>query len=352
MPANNINNGPWVIAKSSVIGRSHIISGIPCQDAHRVSLLNTNPSWGVVAVSDGAGSCSNSHLGSERVTETCVNLFTELLIRQGWSEGKPLPGEGEWRMLALAELQKVTGDLKSYSETLGVELHSLSATVIVMIFGPDAILLAHVGDGRAAGQNADGNWKALLTPYRGDEANVTVFITSNIWREDRINSCIGTEVFIQPFRAFAVMSDGCEMASFSLTHFNEKSQRYDPLNEPYAPFFDPNVAALYALDRQGKTEKEIDLLWHKLLTDGTQRFSDEPDDKTMVLAVNRNLFDIEPTAQEVLPESDSVCSADKKRNLKTADLQNEKPKSDRSVNWSKSSRMKKRRGRAWKPCYR
>lgn len=293
-----MNTSPsWVIARGSVIGRGHVANGTPCQDANAIKLLPDNPAWGVAAVSDGAGSCENSHLGSERVVETCTALFSDLLVEQGWAVGKPLPSKEEWKTLAQSTLIAVVEDLKSYSEAKEVSFHSLSATVIVVVFGPGVILLAHVGDGRAAGQRADGTWKALLTPYRGEEANVTIFLTSNIWAKEKIDASIGTEVFTEPFRAFAIMTDGCEMSTFTLTRYDEAKGNYESLNEPYAPFFDPNVSALIALHNQGRTEEEINNLWCNLLTKGTQRLADEPDDKTMILAVDKNFSNIEAAQQ-------------------------------------------------------
>lgn len=316
MLAKNIAISPWVVARGSVIGRSHVANGTPCQDANDIKLLPQNLAWGVAAVSDGAGSCLNSHKGSARIVETAINFFTDLLIEQGWSKGKPLPSDQEWTSLAQSTLKAVADDLKCYSEIQKIDFHSLSATAIVVVFGPEAILLAHIGDGRAAGQKADGTWQALLTPYRGEEANVTVFITSNIWKEDKINSFIGTYVFKQSFKAFAIMSDGCEMSTFTLTRHDEVSGCYESLNEPYAPFFDPNVAALMALHKQGRTEEEINSLWCNLLNNGTQRLADEPDDKTMILVVNQKLLQLKSLEQEVLSHPDMQSSVKSARKIK------------------------------------
>lgn len=309
--ANPAISSPWLAAHASVIGRGHISRNLPCQDSHTWYVLPEQPAWGVAVVSDGAGSCAHSDKGSARVAQTASQLFANLLRAQDWATTATLPTAADWTVLARQTLRAVADDLRAYAQSLNLELRDLSATVIVVVFGPLGLLVAHIGDGRAAGQLPNGQWQALLEPYRGEEANVTVFITSSIWAPEKIASYVGATVFPYPFRAFALLSDGCEMATFLLSVRNEETQQFDALNQPYAPFFDPNVAALLRLHQQGKTTTQINSLWAKLLTDGVQRLADETDDKTLILAVNLGLAaeaeEIE-TATITQPETMAVRS--------------------------------------------
>ncbi|QIX62724.1 protein phosphatase 2C domain-containing protein [Hymenobacter sp. BT18] len=287
---------PWLVAKGSVIGQGHIKHGLPCQDANALQLLPENPAWGVAVVSDGAGSCANSDRGSARIAVKASQLFCDLIRQQGWADGKQLPNATAWASMAQDTLKKVVDDLRYYAESQSLDFHSLSATIIVVVFGPQGLLVTNVGDGRAAAQRPDGSWQAIMTPYRGEEVNATVFLTSNIWGADRVEQFVGANVFNGTFRAFALLSDGCEMATFALSRFDEQANRYEALNEPYPPFFDPNVKALIGLHKQGKTAAEINQLWEQLLKSGTQRLADEPDDKTIILAVNLDLVGTVGTA--------------------------------------------------------
>jgi hypothetical protein len=245
----------------------------------------------VAVVSDGAGSCANSDKGSARIVAKASQEFCDLIQQQGWAEGKALPDTDTWASIAQDTLKRVVDDLRYYADSQSLDFHSLSATIIVVVFGPTGLLVANVGDGRAAAQQPNGNWQAIMTPYRGEEVNATVFLTSNIWGADRVEQFVGADVYRGTFRAFALLSDGCEMASFALSRFDEEANRYEALNEPYPPFFDPNVKALIGLHKQGKTATEINQLWEQLLKSGTQRLADEPDDKTIILAVNLGMVD-------------------------------------------------------------
>lgn len=301
--------GHWLAARGSVIGQGHIKHGLPCQDANGWFLLPENLAWGVAVVSDGAGSCANSNLGSARIVSKAGSLFLDLLQQQGWASGKELPDLESWTDMARTILRTVVADLRYYADSESLDFYSLSATVIVVIFGPKGLLVTNVGDGRAAAQRQDGSWQAIMTPFRGEEVNATVFLTSSIWAPEKADHFIGSSVHPGSFRAFALLSDGCEMATFALSKFDEAANRYESLNEPYPPFFNPNVAALIGLHKQGKTEDEINRLWEQLLTNGIQRLADEPDDKTIILAVNLTLVDVPLSATPALTSEISTTSA-------------------------------------------
>ena len=277
---------PWIAAHASVRGKGHVESGLPCQDDHNWAPLPEHPSWGVAVVSDGAGSAANSDRGSKRVVETATAMFTALLREQQWANGQSLPEAEAWTTMARRTLRAIADDLTVFSEQETLPLRSLSATLIVVIFGPTGLLATHVGDGRAAGRRySDGGWQPLIEPYHGEEANVTVFLTSDIWESDAMGTYVGASVFPEPFDAFALLSDGCEMATFSLSRLNEETGLKQETNQPHPPFFNPNVEALRAMHAQGLSAPEINGLWHSLLHDGVPRLAHESDDKTMIVAV-------------------------------------------------------------------
>lgn len=275
----------WAVAKASVIGRGHVTQNLPCQDAHGWFPLPGASGWGVAVVSDGAGSCENSQLGSEQVVNLAGWKFTALLNENGWATGQPLPTAADWQTLALDGFREVAEHLRHYAEENQIAYRSLGATAIVAVFGPTGLLLAHIGDGRAAGQNPDGEWLPLLIPFRGEEANSTVFITSRPWLATD-GRYLGSGVFDFPMRAFALLSDGCEMATFQLSAFDAATGLHQPMNQPFRPVFDSAAAQLLALHQQGLPSIEIDRLWAHYLTAGTEKLANETDDKTWLLALN------------------------------------------------------------------
>jgi hypothetical protein len=69
----------------------------------------------------------------------------------------------------------------------------------------------------------------------------------------------------------------------NLHRFNEETQLYEKLNNPYPKFFNPNITILRELALSGKSSEEIDDLWLKFLHNGNSKFESEIDDKTLIL---------------------------------------------------------------------
>ncbi|MBK7438376.1 MAG: protein phosphatase 2C domain-containing protein [Saprospiraceae bacterium] len=50
-----------------------------------------------------------------------------------------------------------------------------------MCFSKSGLICSHIGDGRAGYQDNENTWHSVLEPFKGEEANQTIFITSDIW---------------------------------------------------------------------------------------------------------------------------------------------------------------------------
>lgn len=279
---NQEEKSPWVLAYASVIGNGHIQSGIPCQDSTAHHQINKD--WGVAVVCDGAGSAAQSHIGSDFVARNTAHCLEEVIQRCAWSPSQ-LPDEQTWRKEAQRALQLVMQRLMQFAEKREIPLPQLACTVLATLYCEGALLSVHIGDGRAAYSDAPGQWKALIAPYRGNEANETVFITSRIWNPAGIEEYIESSVTTGPIRAFALMSDGCEKAAFEVNIFDPKTKKYSDPNRPFPRFFEPNVPGLRQLHKEQKSQAEINTLWSGFLTAGTKQFKHEIDDKSMILAV-------------------------------------------------------------------
>lgn len=275
-------NTNWVTAYASAIGNGHILQNIPCQDNCAHKKLDNSP-WGIAVVCDGAGSAAHSHIGSDFVARNVVHCYEEILARCQWTSPETLPSPEQWREEALKALQIVMQRLVEFAKNNDHKVPDLACTVVSVIYSPFAILLAHIGDGR--GTYFDGEWKTLFTPYRGNEANQTVFITSGIWNKEGVDEYIKTDIIKADIQGYALLSDGCEKGSFEVNIYDEATATYKDLNRPFPRFFEPNRLGLLQLHKEGKTQDEINTLWKGFLLEGNKAFKHETDDKTMILGV-------------------------------------------------------------------
>ncbi len=276
------NDFKWGVAYASVIGNSHIGEGLPCQDA---CLLKFENGYGIAIVSDGAGSCTNSHIGSGKVCSYTHTHLRELVEKEQWAVNKHLPSIEGWKEFGLETLFKVKTDLVELSIQEDIDFKSLSCTLMAVVFFSHGLLLAQIGDGRG-GYHKDGIWKGLFTPSKGEFANETVFITSQIWEPELMDRYINFTVIDAPVDAFCLLTDGCERAAFQINLFDEAKETYYDPNLPYPNFFNPLVGTLKGLIESKQTQTEINDLWASFLTNGNPKFEIETDDKTMILAVN------------------------------------------------------------------
>ena len=274
--------GEWVIVGASVIGKDHIRLGKPCQDSFHYELLRNG--WGIAIVADGAGSAQNSHLGSAFVAkEAARRYFGDLIVKQGWYMGKNIPSEEEWQELANNKWKEVRGDLEGYAKREDLDAKSLACTAIVAVFSPTTILVTHIGDGRAGYRNDKEEWKPLIKPYKGEEANSTIFLTSISWREES-PKYIESKIINDQITAFTLMSDGCEKHAFECSKVDADGNWSDP-NLPYSRFFESLANNLLQMKTKGINPKVMHEKWETFLESGTEGLENEADDKTLILGV-------------------------------------------------------------------
>ncbi|MDR1348072.1 MAG: protein phosphatase 2C domain-containing protein [Prevotellaceae bacterium] len=277
----------WIVVGASVIGNGHISQKLPCQDSHKYEYLGEG--WGIAVTSDGAGSAQNSHIGSKIVAERALFHFKDLIIRRNWIKKSELPTEMEWSQICFATLKLVRNDMEMFAKQKNIELKSLYATVIVVIHTPDGILATHIGDGRAGYKNEKGEWKALITPHKGEEANQTIFVPSDFWDIPayKMSGVLVPESIVvaeKPF-AFTLMSDGCESTAWLYNQQDEKTGKFFDPNKPYPNFFNPLSETLQSFRNDKIDEKERAEKWGNFIESGNASFKKETDDKTMILGV-------------------------------------------------------------------
>jgi hypothetical protein len=277
----------WIVVGASVTGKGHIATQTPCQDSHKYEYLGDG--WGIAVISDGAGSAANSHIGSKIVAERTVTHFKNLITGRNWIKKNELPTEMEWAQIAFATLKTVRGDMAAFAKKQNIELKSLYATAIAVIHTPEGILATHIGDGRAGYKNEKGEWKALIIPHKGEEANQTIFVPSDFWDIPayKMSGVLVPESVVikeKPF-AFTLMSDGCETTSWLYNQHDEKTGRFFDPNKPYPNFFNPLDETLQSFRKDEINEQERADKWKKFIESGNPSFVKETDDKTMILGV-------------------------------------------------------------------
>jgi hypothetical protein len=282
-----IDADEWIAVGASVTGNGHIAMNLPCQDSHKYEYWGNG--WGIAIVSDGAGSALNSHIGSKLVTHRGTVHFKTLAEREGWIQNSKLPGDIDWFRHSYSTLKLIRNEVERFANEKNYPLKSLSATVIVLIHSPYGILTVHVGDGRAGYKNENGEWKALITPHKGEEANQTVFLTSEFWNIPNYTMSgvlvpESTIVREKPF-AFTLMSDGCENTAWQYYQKNMQTGYYYDPNKPHPAFFNSLETTLQSYRNENVDLKERKNSWKNFIESGNRSFVKEQDDKTMVLGV-------------------------------------------------------------------
>ncbi len=277
----------WLVTGASVGGTVARARRKPMQDA--CAAIATDAGELLLAVADGAGS---ARLGGEGArAAVCYGLWTLRCATLGGSALAdaldPEVNADAWATTAHRMLRAVRWGVIAEARRLRGRRDEVACTLTLVYASSMGVLLAQIGDGRCAVQRHDGRWEALNAPQHGSYAGETCFVTSPDWRRNAHSMLAGRRV--GDIRALAVMTDGCERTAYECLGYDETSSRYVPRNVPYAPFLSPNVAAVRASLEGGAAEPlQVAARWAAFLRDGTPELPalrDEPDDKTMVLAV-------------------------------------------------------------------
>ncbi|MCE9191222.1 protein phosphatase 2C domain-containing protein [Phocaeicola vulgatus] len=318
------SSGGYIVG-FSIQGRSHMMSGIPCQDYHVFEDLKDG--WLLAVTSDGAGSAREAARGSKANCELALRLVKQLLSEKKWKERNYFPTEKEWyieiknvfevmqaiimRSAAsqadkqeklLSTLQEdykyahadkrdeIYQQLEDLKEKMKEPLESrdFNATIILLLISPQGMMAAHIGDGRMGYLSKEGTWKSLITPHKGDEASSTVFIPNNWNRQLNVPAFTMSDVYLPDTcvikelpKAFVLMSDGCESFSWTCKVYDKVRNFYYDRNLPYENFFNPLIDQLGAIeDKDERINEMIDII--NIGTTGGKR---ELDDRTMLLGV-------------------------------------------------------------------
>lgn len=272
----------WVALGASVIGRSHLLTATPCQDAHHRAWLNDH--WGLAIVCDGAGSAQAAECGSRLITSRLgPHCSRRLLAGRPWFRSGQLPDERAWRSMSVELVMRIRRRLIRFAHIHDLAPTALHSTLILLLYSRNGALLVHVGDGRAAVRDHVGEWSAAMRPFRGEEAGTTVFVTSPITR--RIDEVIESRVIPGPLTGFALMSDGVENAAFLCSRMDAHSNRWSDPNLPHSPVLEPLWQQVAWNSDDPARLAHNDFRLARFLLNGNRALRTEQDDRTLVLGV-------------------------------------------------------------------
>ncbi|MFY0606383.1 MAG: protein phosphatase 2C domain-containing protein [Cyclobacteriaceae bacterium] len=256
---------------TSIKGSYHYEDGTPCQDAHAYGQYKN---WNFTIVSDGAGSCPKSHLGSriaveesKRLTKLLINRYPDLAF-----------DHRKWALLSSSVFEKVRNRLKRTARKRNLKFEDLSCTLILIIHNEEKLYISHIGDGRA-GAKINNKWKSILDPVEGESSGSTCFLTTSFWKEP---GYFQSRIFDGHICSVVAMSDGCERAVWLIDRFDEKVNRYEKVNQPFGEFLDYCVDAIL-VPFSSKNEQLLQV-FSDFVKEGNQVLKNEPDDRTMVLS--------------------------------------------------------------------
>ncbi len=248
----------WKCLFDSVSGTSHLETGTPCQDSCRVIEFDSRSGPVLVlACSDGAGSASHSHEGSQLVCDTLVEI-----VEQEWNINSEID-----RVRIVEWLVRLRERIEHRALQLEVPTRQLASTVLLAIITPTASSFAQIGDGAIA-LCVNGIYGPVFWPQSGEYASTTNFLTQNDF-----DAVLEFHRHVGRIDEVAVFTDGLERL---ILRFAETTV--------HAPFLEPLMAIL----RQAtSSETYIEPLRQFL---GSAEINERTnDDKTLILATRMQL---------------------------------------------------------------
>lgn len=276
-------NEPNVIG-ISYRGDSHIKSNSYCQDYHYFEKLNTH--WNLAVVSDGAGSAKHSDEGSRAVCAAFSFYIKKMIETDTRFNNGDILDSKTWDIEFKGMLARFQNELRKNLVRDDMPFESFAATIIILLFSSKGFMIAHVGDGRA-GVKVNGEWRSIMSPHKGEEANQTIFSTSKYFGEKYMPNLKMSNVYVPetnsfqiPLEAFVLMSDGCENGAwmtYQRINLPNGDFKVEDVNKPRSNSLD-NCLQILDLPIDYRQEAIIDYI-----TESSNAFKNEPDDKTILI---------------------------------------------------------------------
>ena len=268
-----ITTESWCIAGASVIGRGHKILG-PCrQDAFKINELN---GWYIMAVADGAGSHTLSHVGSNLIVNSAIVAMKNRV------ESIDLASHDEEfaknsREIIFDGINDAHKSILIESKNRDVDIKDFGSTLLLIAYlpfensleGGGIIHVAHVGDGIIAAV-LDEDFEMLSDPDVGEDGG-TVFLTSVPYIEDQQRS-----PWINRVKTYYVKKKVDQIIALT----DGLSEDFYPYEKCLPDFLKKVRGILIEIDEMDVEEHLINLL--------NQEKRANFDDKTLAIIYNKN----------------------------------------------------------------
>lgn len=262
----------WNLLSASVTGTSHVRNNLPCQDAHRWTLMQNGdpnashnprgPHTLLIATADGAGSADRSQAGAACAVEVALAFL------EGALTALVPEDEAGWERLLTEAFKQARAAVFALADAECLPARAFACTLTLVIANDDWLVTGQIGDGVVVAQTLSGELITVAPPQRGEYANETHFLIA----DDALNNFDGRiyrqHESIEALTALAVMTDGLLRLALDVTD-----------HRPHAPFFNPllNFAAHHPDPKEAR-----DQLCSFLDSPRVNARTD--DDKTLVLA--------------------------------------------------------------------
>ncbi len=141
----------------SIRGKSHIESGIVCQDSNKVVELTSGFYMGIVA--DGIGSAAHSDIGSDLAVRSLYSYCDDHIFQS--------MTESEIENVLLEGYTHALEQIEKYVKEHNEEISEYDTTLSAVIYDGKTVIYGHAGDGGIVIRCHDGNIKPITKRQKG-----------------------------------------------------------------------------------------------------------------------------------------------------------------------------------------
>jgi hypothetical protein len=245
----------WRYAAASALGTSHETAGTDCQDAHALQFVSDLGVF-VGVVSDGAGSASQSKIGSHCACDIALARIAATDPRLLFTNS-----------LATEVLERIRIELQQRADDAGTAIREFACTLLVAIIGSEKAAFWQIGDGAICFRERDADrFGFAFWPEKGDYANITFFVTDQAAQRH-----LEFDVLSGQIAEVAMFTDGLERLALDFVN-----------GEAHTAFFSGLFPAVRALREDGYSAHLSSQIHGFLSSERVNKRTD--DDKTLLLA--------------------------------------------------------------------
>lgn len=248
----------WNCIGQSVVGTSHMSSGLGCDDALHYNITETiqpNDTL-IVCVCDGAGSAEYGALAAETVATRMATLLTEQITG----------GSQLTENLIHSTAVTIRQELAAMAHENETDITEYACTLLGAILHPEISAFFQIGDGAIIRHDINDNYVPVWWPDNGEYLNTTNFLI-----DDPELTNLKISVTETQQTQIAIFTDGLQMLALN----NEQRTGHTPF---FAGLF-PSVLAADTPEKEAiLNQKLADYLQSDMINARTD------DDKTLFLA--------------------------------------------------------------------